>query len=67
MDNVVDKGNVYNNCANNPHCPAKEYISNNALIVEYDKEINCPFRINPGDSIICDHIGRIWHFKKYGK
>jgi len=67
MDDVFDKRKVYNDCANNPHCPAIEYISNDALFVEFDKEINCPYRINLGDRNICECIGRNWHYKNYGK
>jgi hypothetical protein len=44
----------YNNCTNKPHCPVVEFISCDALFVIYDETINCPYRINLGDSKICE-------------
>jgi len=50
-----------------PHCPAINYVSNEALFVNYDENANCPYKINLGDCNICEHIGRIMYYKKYGR
>jgi hypothetical protein len=67
MENDTNIKNVYAECANKPHCPAVKYISSDALFVNYDENANCPHRINLGDSNICECIGRISYYKKYGR
>jgi hypothetical protein len=67
MENDIQNRKVYNDCENKPHCPAVKYMSDDAIFVTYDENANCPYRINLGDSNICEHIGRIRYYTKFGK
>jgi hypothetical protein len=67
MGNDIYNRKVYNECATKPHCPAVNYISDDAIFVNYDENANCPYRINLGDINICENIGRIRYYIKYGR
>ena len=67
MENDSKNTKVYADCSKTPHCPAVKYISADAIFVDYDENANCPFRIDLGDSNVCEFIGRIWHYKKFGR